>query len=73
MPFGGGPRFCPGRYLALLEEKMVLATTLAAFDLEPTGEPVGETMGMTMHPRGLKVLLRLPKPATRRERSVPPP
>jgi cytochrome P450 len=63
MPFGGGPRFCPGRYLALLEAKMVLATTLASFELEPTGEPVGETMGMTMQPRGLKVLLRLPKPA----------
>jgi cytochrome P450 len=69
MPFGGGPRFCPGRYLALLEAKMVLATTLAAFDLEPTGEPVGELMGMTMQPRGLKVLLRLPKPQTQRERS----
>jgi cytochrome P450 len=69
MPFGGGPRFCPGRYLALLEAKMVLATTLASFELEPTGEPVGETMGMTMQPRGLKVLLRLPKPHTQRERS----
>jgi cytochrome P450 len=73
IPFGGGPRFCPGRYLALLEAKMVLATTLAAFDLEPTGSPVGETMGMTMQPLGLKVMLRLPKPAARRERSVPPP
>jgi cytochrome P450 len=69
MPFGGGPRFCPGRYLALLEAKMVLTTTLASFELEPTGEPVGETMGMTMQPRGLKVLLRLPKPHTQRERS----
>jgi cytochrome P450 len=69
MPFGGGPRFCPGRYLALLEAKMVLATTLASFELEPTGDPVGEQMGMTMQPRGLKVLLRLPKPHTQRERS----
>jgi cytochrome P450 len=69
MPFGGGPRFCPGRYLALLEAKMVLATTLASFDLEPTGAPVAEQMGMTMQPRGLKVLLRLPKPATQRARS----
>ncbi|MFM1989646.1 MAG: hypothetical protein RJA99_2603 [Pseudomonadota bacterium] len=69
VPFGGGPRFCPGRYLALLEAKMVLATTLASFELEPTGEPVGETMGMTMQPRGLKVLLRLPKPQTQREPS----
>jgi cytochrome P450 len=69
MPFGGGPRFCPGRYLALLEAKMVLATTLASFELEPTGDPVGEQMGMTLQPRGLKVLLRLLKPHTQRERS----
>jgi cytochrome P450 len=70
VPFGGGPRFCPGRYLALLEAKMVLATTLAAFELEPTGEPVGETMGMTMQPRGLRMMLRLPRPHNaRRERS----
>ena len=70
MPFGGGPRFCPGRYLALLEAKMVLATTLAAFDLTPIGdEPVGETMGMTMQPQGLKVLLRVPKPHTQHARS----
>jgi cytochrome P450 len=69
VPFGGGPRLCPGRYLALLEAKMVLTSTLASFELEPTGEPVGERMGMTMQPLGLKVLLRLPRPATQRERS----
>lgn len=68
-PFGGGPRFCPGRYLALLEAKMVLATTLASFELEPTGDAVTEHMGMTMQPRGLRVLLRLPKPQTQRARS----
>jgi hypothetical protein len=72
MPFGGGPRFCPGRYLALLEAKMVLATTLASFELEPTGDPVGEPMGMTMQPRGLKVRLRPPKPHTQCERSGQP-
>ena len=57
MPFGGGPRFCPGRYLALLEAKMVLATVLASFELEPLGEPVPEQMGMTMQPKNLRMNL----------------
>ncbi|MFO0120813.1 MAG: cytochrome P450, partial [Burkholderiales bacterium] len=57
MPFGGGPRFCPGRYLALLEAKMVLATVLASFELEPLGEPVPEQMGMTMQPKNLRMKL----------------
>jgi cytochrome P450 len=63
MPFGGGPRFCPGRYLALLEAKMVLATTLASFDLIATPESVDEQMGMTMQPDGLRMLLRIHRPA----------
>jgi cytochrome P450 len=66
MPFGGGPRFCPGRYLALLEAKMVLTTTLAAFELQATSDPVSELMGMTMHPQGLRMMLKLHKPATER-------
>jgi cytochrome P450 len=66
MPFGGGPRFCPGRYLALLEAKMVLATTLAAFELQATSDPVSEQMGMTMQPQGLRMTLKLHKSATER-------
>lgn len=62
MPFGGGPRFCPGRYLALLEAKMVLATTLASFDLLDNDEPVGEQMGMTMQPDKLKMTLKVHRP-----------
>lgn len=65
MPFGGGPRFCPGRYLAILEAKMVLTTTLAAFELNPSGEPVHELMGMTMQPGGLKLSLAVHRPARR--------
>jgi cytochrome P450 len=69
MPFGGGPRFCPGRYLALLEAKMVLATTLASFDLAPTDDPITEQMGFTMQPRGLRLLLKLSNPATQQART----
>ena len=39
MPFGAGPRICPGRYLALAEIKMVAAMLLANFELESVGAP----------------------------------
>ncbi|MBS0337333.1 MAG: cytochrome P450, partial [Proteobacteria bacterium] len=32
-PFGGGPRFCPGRYLALAEIKMVMSMAARNFSL----------------------------------------
>ncbi|MET0383576.1 MAG: cytochrome P450, partial [Burkholderiaceae bacterium] len=44
MPFGAGPRICPGRYLALLEIKMAMAVLLSHFEIESVhtvdgGEP----------------------------------
>jgi cytochrome P450 len=33
MPFGSGPRLCPGRYLSLLEIKVAMACLLGRFDL----------------------------------------
>jgi cytochrome P450 len=33
MPFGAGPRICPGRYLALQEIKMAMAALLGHFDI----------------------------------------
>ncbi len=59
MPFGSGPRLCPGRSLALLEMKMVLAMVVQHFEVVP-GAPldgVSERLEFTMYPRGLRVNL----------------
>ena len=62
MPFGSGPRMCPGRYLALLEMKMAMAMLLSRFDIEavdtPDGQEAGERMAFTMNPVGLSLRLR---------------
>ncbi len=63
MPFGAGPRICPGRYLALLEIKLVAAMLLQHFDVvgidTPDGREADEHMALTMVPVGLKMRLRL--------------
>jgi len=57
MPFGGGPRFCPGRYLALAEIKMV--ATMLARNFRITRQPgaVGERYQLSMMPTNLRVRL----------------
>ena len=62
MPFGAGPRICPGRYLALLEMKMAMATLLGRFDIEsvdtPDGQEAREHLAFTMTPVGLRMRLK---------------
>ena len=62
MPFGAGPRICPGRYLALLEMKMAMAMLLNHFDIEgvdtPDGGEAQEQLSFTMMPLGLRLRLR---------------
>jgi len=60
MPFGGGPRFCPGRNLALLEIRVVLAMLCRNFDVELAndGQPVEELFAFTMAPTNLRVRFR---------------
>jgi cytochrome P450 len=62
MPFGAGPRICPGRYLALAEVKMVMAMLLGTFDIESVGTPDRaeplERLALTMSPIGLRMRLR---------------
>jgi cytochrome P450 len=66
MPFGAGPRLCPGRYLAMLEMKMVLATLLRNFELLDVGTgdgaPPRERLAFTMFPMGLKIRLAPRRP-----------
>jgi cytochrome P450/nitrite reductase/ring-hydroxylating ferredoxin subunit len=60
MPFGSGPRICPGRSLALVEMRVVLATLYASFDVERVGprDDVREELSFTMKPTGLRLRLR---------------
>jgi cytochrome P450 len=60
VPFGSGPRICPGRSLALLEIRVVLATLVRSFELERVGQAqdVGEEFGFTLTPTGLRMRLR---------------
>jgi cytochrome P450 len=60
LTFGAGPRFCPGRNLALLEASVALAVLARGFEvaLDPAAPPVRERFAFTMQPTGLHVLLR---------------
>jgi cytochrome P450 len=61
MPFGAGPRLCPGRYLAILEMKMVMAMLLRQFEIQSVATPDGgeaqEHLAFTMSPVGLRLRL----------------
>ena len=61
MPFGAGPRLCPGRYLAMLEINLLLSMLAHDFQLldvsTPDGTPLEERLEFTMHPVGLRMRL----------------
>jgi cytochrome P450 len=59
LPFGAGPRFCPGRNLAMVEIKHVLATIARHYTVaraEP-GRAVEERFNFVMIPVGLEIRL----------------
>lgn len=60
LAFGGGPRVCPGRGLALLECAMVLAMVLRTFDFElaDPSVPLREVTQFTVQPSGVRVRFR---------------
>jgi cytochrome P450 len=60
-PFGGGPRFCPGRYLALAEIKMVMSMVARNFrvSFDREAPPVKELFTFTMAPSVVPITLAL--------------
>lgn len=60
IPFGSGPRICPGRSLALLEMRLVLANVARHFELErvTAAGAVGERFAFSMTPTELAVRVR---------------
>lgn len=59
IPFGSGPRLCPGRRLAYVEMKATMAMICQQFDLQFATDPnqVREYWGFTMAPEGLNMRL----------------
>jgi cytochrome P450 len=60
VPFGAGPRFCPGRHLAMLEIKMVAAMLCRNFEVSrfPGAPAPEEVFSFTMMPKNLSIALR---------------
>jgi cytochrome P450 len=60
LQFGAGPRVCPGRHLAGVEVRMVLAMLMRNFHIELTIAPasVREVLAFTMMPSQMPVRLR---------------
>jgi cytochrome P450 len=67
MPFGAGPRFCPGRQLAMLQIKMVMSMLCRDFEvaLPKDAAPLEDRYNFTVGPTHLDVVLR-PRATVRR-------
>ncbi len=82
MPFGAGPRICPGRNLALLEINLVTSMLFRNFEISAIatedGKPAEEWLSFTMSPSRLLVTLApnrrdkiTPRAASVRARAAP--
>lgn len=61
IPFGDGPRLCPGRFLALTEIKLVISMVMHNFELEfdTHAPPIQQVMNFFMSPSAVPVRLKL--------------
>jgi cytochrome P450 len=61
LPFGDGPRVCPGRFLALTEIKLVISMLMHNFELEfdTQAPPIQQVMNFFMGPSTVPVRLKL--------------
>jgi cytochrome P450 len=60
-PFGGGARFCPGRYLAMVEIRMVMTMLAQNFNLQldRAAPPVNDLFVYTMNPDAMPIGLTM--------------
>jgi cytochrome P450 len=67
MPFGAGPRFCPGRQLAMLQIKMVMSMLCRDFEisLPKDAAPLEDRYNFTVGPTHVYAMLR-PRATVRR-------
>jgi cytochrome P450 len=61
LPFGDGPRVCPGRFLAMTEIKLVISMLMHNFELEfdAHAPPIQQVMNFFMGPSRVPVRLKL--------------
>lgn len=60
LPFGDGPRVCPGRFLAMTEIKLVISMVMHNFELEfdTHAPPIQQMMNFFMAPSAVPVRLK---------------
>lgn len=64
LPFGAGPRVCPGRQLALLECSLLISALVKNYEFDlASGEEVRERFDFAMEPENLRVIVRARRPA----------
>ncbi len=72
LTFGSGPRYCPGRNLALAEARAAVAMVSRDFELrlDPTAPPIRESLNFAMSPGEVRMFIT-PRTRVTREQAAP--